>query len=88
MSHLFSEFTQLPRAFFIDVNAFYTSVEQQECPAYRGKPTIVVPLLTENTCAIAASYEAKALGIKTGTVAKYLFDPEVALTIDNALVDQ
>ena len=67
MSHLFSEFTQTPRAFFLDMNAFYTSVEQQECPAYRGRPTIVVPMLTDNTCAIAASYEAKALGIKTGT---------------------
>ncbi len=67
MSNLFSEFTQLPRAFFLDMNAFYTSVEQQECPEYRGRPTIVVPVLADNTCAIAASYEAKALGIKTGT---------------------
>ena len=67
MWNLFSEFTQTPRAFFLDMNAFYASVEQQECPQYRGKPVIVVPMLTGNTCAIAASYEAKALGIKTGT---------------------
>ncbi len=28
---------------------------------------IVVPVATDATCAIAASYEAKAFGIKTGT---------------------
>lgn len=67
MEHLFAAFNQRPRAFFLDMNAFYTSVEQQECPAYRGQPVIVVPVRTESTCAIAASYEAKALGIKTGT---------------------
>ena len=56
-----------PRWLFCDMNAFYASVEQQECAKYRDKPTIVVPLLCEHTCAIAASYEAKQLGIKTGT---------------------
>src|SRR5262249_26079272 len=55
------------RHFFMDMNAFYTSVEQQERSELRGQPTIVVPLLADNTCAIASSYEAKALGIKTGT---------------------
>jgi DNA polymerase IV len=56
-----------PRWFFADMNAFYASVEQQECARYRGKPVIVVPVLTTHTCAIAASYEAKQRGIKTGT---------------------
>jgi DNA polymerase-4 len=56
-----------PRWFFADMNAFYASVEQQECAKYRGKPVIVVPVLAAHTCAIAASYEAKKLGIKTGT---------------------
>ena len=67
---MFTEFVQRPRFFFADLNAFYTSVEQQECAAYRGKPTIVVPVLTDTTCAIASSYEAKQLGIKTGTCVK------------------
>jgi len=49
------------------MNSFYCSVEQQEVEALRGKPTIVVPVLATHTCAIAASYEAKALGIRTGT---------------------
>src|SRR5476651_2474819 len=33
----------------------------------RGKPVAVVPVMTDATSAIAASYEAKAFGIKTGT---------------------
>src|SRR5947207_2486540 len=67
MAGLFPHYSVLPRSFFVDMNAFYASVEQQECPAYRDRPLIVVPVLTEHTCAIAASYEAKARGIKAGT---------------------
>jgi DNA polymerase-4 len=51
----------------IDLNSFFASVEQQLHPEYRGKPTGVVPTLAETGSLIAASYEAKALGIKTGT---------------------
>jgi DNA polymerase-4 len=42
-------------------------VEQQLHPEYRGRPVAVVPTQADTTCCIAASYEAKALGIKTGT---------------------
>ena len=63
----FTASTGCPRWLFADMNAFYASVEQQECERYRGKPVIVVPVLAEHTCAMAASYEAKKLGIKTGT---------------------
>ena len=55
------------RRFFIDMNSFYASVEQQDNPKYRNRPLIVVPCVSDYTCAIAASYEAKELGIKTGT---------------------
>jgi len=52
---------------FLDMNSFFASVEQQEHPALRGKPVAVVPVLADTTCCIAASYEAKACGVKTGT---------------------
>lgn len=58
------------RCLFVDMNAFFASVEQQERPELRGRPVIVTPVAAETTCAIAASYEAKALGIKTGTPVK------------------
>ncbi|WP_263366684.1 Y-family DNA polymerase [Edaphobacter bradus] len=51
----------------IDLNSFFASVEQQLHPEYRNRPVAVVPTMADTTCCIAASYEAKALGIKTGT---------------------
>ena len=52
----------------VDLNSFFASVEQQLHPEYRGRPLAVVPTQADTTCCIAASYEAKALGIKTGTL--------------------
>lgn len=59
-----------PRVFFLDMNSFYASVEQQDDAALRGRSVIVVAVRSENTSAIAASYEAKAKGIKTGTLVR------------------
>jgi len=55
------------RWLYIDFNSYFASVEQQLRPALRGQPVAVVPVASDSTCAIAASYEAKAFGIKTGT---------------------
>ena len=56
------------RSLFIDFNAFFASVEQQEQPHLRGRPIAVAPVMADSSCCIAASYEAKAFGVKTGTM--------------------
>ncbi len=56
----------MPRTLFLDMNSFFASVEQQENPALQGCPVIVAPVMTSTTSAIAASYEARPYGIKTG----------------------
>ena len=55
------------RWLYVDFNSYFASVEQQLDSRLRGKPIAIVPVETDSTCAIAASYEAKAFGIKTGT---------------------
>ena len=54
-------------ALFIDCDSFFASVEQQLNPQLRGKPVGVAPVMAETSCCIAASYEAKHYGVKTGT---------------------
>ena len=55
------------RWLFLDLNSYFAHAEQQARPELRGHPVAVVPMETDSTCVIAASYEAKAFGIKTGT---------------------
>jgi DNA polymerase-4 len=53
---------------FLDLNAYFASVEQQERPELRGEPVAVVPVDADTSFVIAASYEAKRFGVKCGTM--------------------
>jgi len=75
------------RTLFIDFNSYFASVEQQLDPKLRGRPVGVVPVMADSSCCIAASYEAKAFGIKTGTrvsEAKRLCPDIVLILADHA----
>jgi DNA polymerase-4 len=52
---------------FVDLNSYFASVEQELRPELRDRPLAVVPVLADTTCCIAASYEAKRYGVRTGT---------------------
>lgn len=51
---------------YIDMNSYFASCEQQLRPELRGKPIGVCPYEGPHAVVIAASKEAKKLGIKTG----------------------
>jgi len=55
---------------FLDLNSYFASVEQEVRPELRNRPVAVVPSLVDTTCCIAASYEAKGKGVKTGTMVR------------------
>jgi len=50
----------------IDLNSCFASVEQQANPLLRNKPIAVAAYDTPNGCIVAASVDAKRLGIKVG----------------------
>lgn len=51
----------------IDINSCFATIEQQANPLWRGKPLVVASYNASYGIALAASREAKLLGIKTGT---------------------
>ncbi|MDP0925695.1 UMUC-like DNA-repair protein [Paracoccus onubensis] len=55
------------RTLYIDMNSFFASVEQQVDPSIRGRPVAITAMENEKGCCVAASYEAKAFGVGTGT---------------------
>ena len=57
----------LLRSLFVDFNSYFASVKHQTKPQLRGKPVAVLPVMASTTSCIAASYESKAFGIRTGT---------------------
>jgi DNA polymerase IV len=68
---------------YIDFDSYFASVEQQLQPKLRGRPVGVIPLDTQSTCIIAASREAKAYGIRTGTSVREAIAicPDIALPV-------
>ena len=55
-----------PKTMHVDLNACFAKVEQQANRLLRGKPVGVAANLHPRGTIIAASYEAKAIGINTG----------------------
>jgi DNA polymerase-4 len=68
---------------FTDMNSFFASAEQFLRPELRGRPVGVVPVDSEYTCLIAASREAKRLGLKMGTTVREAraMCPDVAIVL-------
>jgi DNA polymerase-4 len=52
-----------------DLDAFYASVEQRDAPRLRGRPVIV-----GGGVVLAASYEAKARGVRTAMGGRQALD--------------
>ncbi|OGC79558.1 hypothetical protein A3K01_01425 [candidate division WWE3 bacterium RIFOXYD1_FULL_43_17] len=55
-----------PTLMLIDINSCFATIEQQANPQLRGHPVAVAAYDTPSGCILAASYEAKRLGVKTG----------------------
>lgn len=63
-----------PRAIILmDMNAFFASVEQYDKPEWRGRPVAITNGL-QGTCIITCSYEARAMGVKTGMRLKQAYE--------------
>src|SRR5258706_3686742 len=50
----------------MDINSCFATIEQQANPFLRGRPIVVAAYTSASGAILAASYEAKKLGIKTG----------------------
>ena len=57
----------------VDMNAFFASVEQFDKPDWRGRP-VAITNGQQGTCIITCSYEARAMGVKTGMRLKQAYE--------------
>jgi DNA polymerase-4 len=55
------------KTLYIDMDSFFASIEQQLDPSIRNQPVAITAINNDAGCVVAASYEAKAYGVKTGT---------------------
>lgn len=70
--HVF-DLSQKPKDYsvlFLDMNAYFASVEQQVQPPLRGKLVGIAPYIGATGCIIARSYEAKEWGIGVGDLVR------------------
>jgi len=69
MTFIMIDFKQKPQDYavlFLDMNAYFASVEQQVQPTLRGLPVGITPYTGSTGCIIARSYEAKEWGVGVG----------------------
>lgn len=59
--------TKRPSVMWIDLNSAFATAEQQAHIPLRGRPVGITNRLSKECCIIAASYEAKQLGVKVGS---------------------
>jgi DNA polymerase-4 len=70
-----------PQIMHVDLNSCFAVIEQQANPLYRNKPVGIAAYNSPRGMIIAASYEAKAKGIKLGVnVAEAkIIDPKIII---------
>ena len=55
-----------PLIMYVDINSCFATIEQQANPLLANKPVAVAAYISDRGCILAASTEAKELGVKTG----------------------